>query len=94
MFVVFPKHHRSLYVFLLSLFAAATQQDDDLNSVLRQIDAPAGAEVDLVFSDAAKPFDVGQIALLHAQLGCRNLGGCISRQAIEPVRVRTGAVFQ
>src|ERR1700690_768594 len=53
--VVFPKLNRPVDIFLLSLFAAATQQDDDLNSVSGQIDAPAGAKVDLVFTDAAKP---------------------------------------
>ena len=37
--VVFPQCHRFVDVFLLALLAAATEQDNDLQTVFRQVNA-------------------------------------------------------
>jgi hypothetical protein len=44
-------------VLLLALLGAATYSDDDLQTVLRQVDAQARSPVDLELTNAAKPLD-------------------------------------
>jgi hypothetical protein len=67
---------------LLACFRAAAEQDDKAVAVLAEVDAVAGAEVDLVFDDpAADAFEVGRVSLTDARDGNRDLG---SRLCIEP----------
>jgi hypothetical protein len=50
--------------------------------------------VDLVLTNAPKPLDVGQVALLHSAYGHPHLGSSNGLQRPEPLRERAGAIVQ
>src|SRR5690606_19073106 len=84
--VVLPQRHRLVDVLLLALLGAAADQDDDLQTVLAQVDAQPWPPVDLVLPNAAKPLDIGQVALLHSAYRHTHLGGRDGLQRLEPRR--------
>ncbi len=79
---------------LLTLLGAATDQDDDLQTVLGEIDAQAWPPIDLLFPNAAKPLNIGQVALLHPADGYAYLGGGNGLQRPEPLRKGAAAIVQ
>lgn len=92
--VVLPQRHRLVDVLLLALFGATTDQNDDLQTILGQVDAQTWPPVNLVLTNAAKPLNVGQVALLHPADCYANLGGGNGFQRPEPLREGAVAIFQ
>jgi Tfp pilus assembly protein PilP len=50
-------------VLLLTLFGSTANQDDDLQTILGQVDAQPRTPIDLVLTNAAKPLDLGKFPL-------------------------------
>lgn len=75
MLVVFPQRHSLIDILLLALLGAATDQDDDLQTILGQVDAQARPPIDLVLSNATELRDIGEVALFHPAHRYSHLGG-------------------
>jgi hypothetical protein len=63
-------------VVLLSFLAAPADQDNQLETILGEINAQSWSPIDFVFTYTAKPLDAGEIALFHAKQGHADLGCC------------------
>jgi hypothetical protein len=84
-FVVLPVGTRRIDIALLPLLGSARQQDDDRLAIPPEIDPIAGTKLDPIFRYTfANAFDVGEIALLHADERTGDLGADCRFQFREP----------
>jgi hypothetical protein len=87
LFVVRPANLSRFDVFVLPLLSPPADQDHKFVSILAEINAVTGGEVDLVFKDScANAFDIGPVPSLNPRKGNRHFGCRNLVQLIEPLR--------
>jgi hypothetical protein len=85
MFVTGPAFPSRCDVLLLPFLCAPTNENHNALAILAEVDALAGAEVDLVFKDAGThALDVREIPLLHPRERDSHLGGCRRVELFQP----------
>ncbi len=76
------------------LLGSSTDQDDDLKTILRQVDAQPRPPIDLVLTNATELLDVGQIAQLHPAHGNPHFGSGHRLQRPEPLGKGAATIVQ
>jgi hypothetical protein len=86
-FVIRPTRLRCRDILLLPFLRAAAKQDRERISVFAEVDAVAGAEVDLVFIHAgAYAFYIREISLFDARQRYRHFRRGVMVESVEPAR--------
>src|SRR5580692_6999832 len=88
-FIILPAVKSGLEVLLLAFLGAGAEQNDEAVSVLAEINAAAGSEIDAALEHSGTDaLDVREVALRQTGQRRCHLGGSLRTQAVEPGRVR------